>query len=601
MGGPGRREWSMRPRALVAGGGPAGLMAARRLAEAGIDVVLFEKSSEIGMPVHTSGASWVRDMRAFGVPESLYTPVSRLRFAAPSAEARFSWPEAVGCILDVRRLYQHLAERAVQAGAELHVRSAVTRPVIRGGRVTGLRVKTVGRPEREFAAELVVDATGFVARVGRDAGLHNGFTRYGLGAEYELFAPHADHDEVMIWVGSDGAPAGYGWLAPCCGSRFRLGVGVIRPDVPADPLEYLNRAMEGHPALRSALRGASPIEFHLGYIPAQGMACRWVGDGVVCVGDAAGHPSPLLGEGIRFAMHSGSMAGEIAARALLEGNVSAHRLAEFPARWNRQFGRLLRRTLRLNRFLTTLSDRGWDLGVEMLATLDPPAAEALLRGRLRPIATATWRSLHSPRLARAVLWATPLGGCSPVATACECRERWSMPRDRGLVATRSARLEPPRLDRSVSPRARPRAYETRRTAHCAQQLHAGRPARKPLRPCHRAARRALPDIHRRALHLAAQPGADADADGEREQQREGHRAQDAAGAAHANGSRRSSRAARRKRCSRRVRSGSAAPRRGHSSSRRTMPSKKRTSPTRSASRIVSATIRGAPPRSLMLW
>jgi digeranylgeranylglycerophospholipid reductase len=388
---------------LVAGGGPAGLLAARRLAEAGVPVTVFERESEIGSPVHTSGASWIREMRAYGVPERCYRPIPRLRFVGPSTQAELAWSEPVGCIVDVRALYQHLAERAIAAGAEIRLRSTVTGPLLRDGRVAGLRVRPAGARESELAAPLVVDATGFAAGVARGAGLHEGFRRYGLGAEYDVYAPNADPDEVLVWLGATHAPAGYGWLAPYAEGRFRVGVGVLRPDVAADPRAVLERAIASLPLLRRALRGASAVESHLGYIPSQGMPERWIGDGLLCVGDAAGHPSALLGEGIRYALHSGSLGGAVAAQALGAGDVSRARLSAFAREWERRHGRDLRRALGLNRILASLSDASLDLGVTLLGRLPPAAAAALLRGERAGLASALWRGAAQPRLAGAIL------------------------------------------------------------------------------------------------------------------------------------------------------------------------------------------------------
>ena len=53
---------------LVVGGGPAGLSAAEAAAKAGARVAVLERRKEIGYPVHTSGGSWISDMRAIGIP-----------------------------------------------------------------------------------------------------------------------------------------------------------------------------------------------------------------------------------------------------------------------------------------------------------------------------------------------------------------------------------------------------------------------------------------------------------------------------------------------------------------------------------------------------
>jgi len=74
---------------VVAGGGPAGLVAAETIASGGLSVLVLEKESEIGNPVHTSGGTLIQTMRDYNIPIGLYHPIKRLRFCSPTQEASF--------------------------------------------------------------------------------------------------------------------------------------------------------------------------------------------------------------------------------------------------------------------------------------------------------------------------------------------------------------------------------------------------------------------------------------------------------------------------------------------------------------------------------
>src|SRR5262249_61774220 len=104
---------------LIVGGGPAGLAAAEVAAKQGVQTLVLERQNEIGYPIHTSGGSWVKDMKAIGVPEHLYHPVAKVIFLSPQREVILHYNPAVACVVDVRGLYQHLAERAVAAVGDL--------------------------------------------------------------------------------------------------------------------------------------------------------------------------------------------------------------------------------------------------------------------------------------------------------------------------------------------------------------------------------------------------------------------------------------------------------------------------------------------------
>src|SRR5881392_3151175 len=110
---------------LIVGGGPAGLAAAESAAKRGVRTIVLERQNEIGYPVHTSGGSWVSDMKALSIPEYLYHPITKVVFVSPNCEVPLNYHPAVACVLDVRGVYQHLASRAIVAGAILRVRHTV--------------------------------------------------------------------------------------------------------------------------------------------------------------------------------------------------------------------------------------------------------------------------------------------------------------------------------------------------------------------------------------------------------------------------------------------------------------------------------------------
>ena len=104
------------------------------------------------------------------------------------------------------------------------------------------------------------------------------------------------------------------------------------------------------------------MEHHAGLIPSECFAAKFAGDGILGVGDAAGHASSLLGEGIRWAIHAGRMAGEVAADAIEKGDVSRAALSAFEHQWIKRYGRDLRLAHKLNERLAGWDDRKWDDG-----------------------------------------------------------------------------------------------------------------------------------------------------------------------------------------------------------------------------------------------
>jgi digeranylgeranylglycerophospholipid reductase len=193
-------------------------------------------------------------------------------------------------------------------------------------------------------------------------------------------APNYDQNTLYLIMGSQVAPSGYAWAFPRGKGRVRLGVGVIRPDVNADAREYLDTFTDRLPNLAPDFKGASPVEYHTGLFPSEGVVETFVRDGLLATGDAAGQGSTLVGEGIRFALYSGAMAGTVAGEAAREVDASAERLARYEKQWRAHFGREMEISYIVNQRIARWTDAQWDDSMGLLTKLTPNQAADLLRG-----------------------------------------------------------------------------------------------------------------------------------------------------------------------------------------------------------------------------
>ncbi|MGH3545657.1 MAG: NAD(P)/FAD-dependent oxidoreductase, partial [Mycobacteriales bacterium] len=359
-----------------------GLTAAAAAATAGAKTVVFERQNEIGYPIHTSGGSWISDMRAFDVPEHLYHPVDRIVFFSPAEELNISH-RGEGCVIDVRGTYQYLAERAIAAGVTIRLRHRVDQPLLDSGRVTGVSFRDHTGQANELRASVTIDASGYSRTVSNRSGLAPEFHRYGFGAEYDLYAPDYPQDTAYFIMGSQFAPNGYAWLFARGKGRVRVGVGVIHPDTKGDARTYLQRVMQ-MPQLAKQLRGASPVEYHTGLFPSEPPAQRFSAPGLLIAGDSGAQGSTFLGEGIRFAMYAGRMAGEVAAEASTKSGGSTKALANYDRQWRNQFGRDLDLSYFFNQRIAAFSDDRWDAALKTLSKLSDQQILQLLRCEFTP-------------------------------------------------------------------------------------------------------------------------------------------------------------------------------------------------------------------------
>lgn len=362
---------------LIAGAGPAGLSAAIAAARGGLRVAVFERSKEIGYPIHTSGGSWIAELRALGVPERFMHPIRNGKFIASQATASFSYDPPVSCILDVRGLYQFLAMQAMEAGAHIFPSAAVESAIMHDGRPVGLTVRQHG----DFFAPLLIDATGVVGVLAQQMNLRGAIARYGLGAEYDVYWPNWPDDTIALLFG-ELTPQGYGWVFPHGDSRVRIGIGVIHPDTNAEPRHLLNHILTRKEIAGIPVPPPAAFEFHLGTIPATPPLQKTSATGLLVVGDAGSLISTLLGEGIRFALDVGRMAGEMAQAAHQAQRFDASFLSRFDEHWRRVYGNLFAWGFAINQRLAKYDDATWNEKINLLAQFPAAAIPALLQGNL---------------------------------------------------------------------------------------------------------------------------------------------------------------------------------------------------------------------------
>jgi digeranylgeranylglycerophospholipid reductase len=107
---------------------------------------------------------------------------------------------------------------------------------------------------------------------------------------------------------------------------------------------------------------------------------RFSRDGLLLAGDAGAHGSTLVGEGIRFAIYSGLMAGKVAAEALKAGDTSAAFLERFDRQWRHRFGRDMDISYMINKHIASYSDEQWDSAFDLLKRLTPAQMAQAMRG-----------------------------------------------------------------------------------------------------------------------------------------------------------------------------------------------------------------------------
>ncbi len=356
---------------VVVGGGPAGSSVAYSAAKNGAKVALLEKEESIAQSVRTSGVTWIEDTEKFGIPPDCYNKIKNYSFCSPNNQVTIHDSEPRVAVLDVRKTFQWLAQQAAKVGADLFVNTIVN-DIIKdsNGKIIGIKA-TSAKEELEFKCKIVVDASGFQSVVAKSLGLVEQWKRFGVGAEYEAFAENVDADTWLLLVGQVYSPSGYAWIFPVSHNKIRIGVGVGKPESEVDPTERLKELIEKKPGPIKNLGKITPIEFHYGLIPNEGLTRKTVYDNLILVGDSAGQANPLVLEGIRYAIQFGRVAGSVAVNAIESGDTSEKALTPYVEIWKKEILSKIKSASKVQNRWIGLTDEEWDKEIDIIKELKP--------------------------------------------------------------------------------------------------------------------------------------------------------------------------------------------------------------------------------------
>ncbi|MCC6944482.1 MAG: FAD-dependent monooxygenase [Thermomicrobiales bacterium] len=341
--------------AIVVGAGPAGVTAAKVMAEAGLAVVVLERGQYPGAKNVSGGILYRHPTEQFapGFEEDapLERPIIEQRYLALTEDAmlggvfrsmKFAEPPYNAYSVLRSEFDQWFAGKAESAGAEIYPEFTVTDLLKEEGKVVGV---STGEPDGELESHVVVLADGANSLLAKQAGLHREWSpmEQALIAKELIALPAEKIDDRFALPAGLGAAyeivgestwgmLGYGFIYTNKES-ISIGTGALLQDLMTSGRnvnDMLDR-FKKHPAIAPLIQGGETFEYSAHLIPEIGYdrLPGLYGNGVVVVGDAAGLINPINREGANLAMLSGQLAAQAIIEAKERGDFTAPSLARY--------------------------------------------------------------------------------------------------------------------------------------------------------------------------------------------------------------------------------------------------------------------------------
>ncbi len=293
---------------LIVGAGPAGLSVASSLST-GISSIIVHQDAAIGLPVRTSGGSFLSDMHRLSIPEKYYQTIDKIDFYSDNSEAKFDIKTDKMVILDITELYQYLSSLSEDKTRELILAAKFLTTVKQpnGGYISTIRTRD--NSEFTIRSKYIIDASGWQCAVLVALGYGVKPNRIGIGTEYEFAQKDYPMNRAILFVGSP-VLSGYGWVFPTNYNKIRLGVGVIKPDTDESPRDVMSALLVSGFLDKLGVKVPDDYEVNSGIIPSVAFEKKVVFGNTIRVGDSANCATPIAGEGIRIAIEQGRLLGE---------------------------------------------------------------------------------------------------------------------------------------------------------------------------------------------------------------------------------------------------------------------------------------------------
>jgi geranylgeranyl reductase family protein len=355
---------------IIIGGGLAGGLTGKLIAERGFSVLILEEHYDIGRPVQCAGLVTTRVLDYITPYDVVLNTIKGANIYSPLCNKLvINNLKQQTVVIDRAGLDRSLIKEALEAGCSLKLGTKA----ISGGRNgnnTSVKIKYVESGKTiSVQGKILIGADGVQSSVARWFGLPRPeLIISGYGAE--VAGVEMENDMVTILTGKDVAPNFFAWIIPITnssddGDKITARVGLCTHDSEKTAYDYFNKLFTTHPISSEILKNAQPLQIVGGAIPL-GPLTKTYCDNVMVVGDAAAQVKPTSGGGIYAALVCANHCASTAIEALEKKDYSEVILSKYQKSWYRELGKELKRGLMLHRAFTHLTDNQLEEGLRIL-------------------------------------------------------------------------------------------------------------------------------------------------------------------------------------------------------------------------------------------
>jgi geranylgeranyl reductase family protein len=327
---------------IIIGAGPAGLMAARELAHSGTEYMLLDRAEKPGEKKPCGGYIPLPTVEQFSIPNIAgHHKIDTMRMKFPGRElVKIQFDAPLGINVDRGNLAGTLLDQIPGVRDHLSLGTSVERIETDA---ESCRLTIQRNDDASFLeSRLVIDASGANPVSQRFVPLRERISneQMGYGLQYHIRVATSLDSTNSFLYGHQFSPGGYCWIFPR-GNVAVIGTGGLVKNVRESKKrthEYLDCLLREVEPFKSELADGKIIKKDSALMPLCGVIGPSYGNRILLAGDAAGHCSPISGEGIHYAMVGGECAAKTAVQCIKEMDFTDKKLSKYEKDWSRQIG-----------------------------------------------------------------------------------------------------------------------------------------------------------------------------------------------------------------------------------------------------------------------